>query len=237
MLIDNSIPTVNISTPADLNQTSSDTTSFTVTYTNRNSAPALGAGDISYTATGGVTCSTPVVTNGNTNTATVDVSGCTGDGTVYFTVAAGEITNASATPSLASSSAVINIDNTAPTITIGAPSVTNVNSGDSASFSLTYLIFHPLLSMGILVFLVLQQDVALQLQTTTSNTYSNCFSCTAASGSYTISVAGANATDASETDTGAGPSSSVTVDNTPPTVTIGAPTNSTINSSGSTQFT
>ena len=61
--------------------------------------------------------------------------------------------------------------------------------------------------------------------------------CSVAAGTITISVAGGRSIDsAGNLDLGAGPSDPVTIDNTPPTVTIGPPIPSLINSTTATVF-
>ena len=239
VVVDGSVPSVNISTPGDLDANAAQTTSFTITYTNRATAPDLLPGDISYNYTGGVTCDTPVVTNGNTDTATVDVSNCSGDGTVSFTIAAGEIQSASAQDSPAATSATINVDNTAPTVSIGIPSNASFSSSGSVSYTLTYEeIPSPDLAAGDITVNGTNTDCTVGV--TNGNTVnpvvtvSNC----SGNGSITISVAPAQSADTTgNTDAGAGPSAATTVDNTAPTVSIGSPSLSDANSSDTVTFT
>ena len=217
--VDNSIPSVNISTPGDLDANSAQTTSFTITYSNLATTPDLQESDISYNYTGGVTCDAPVITNGTSTTATVDVSNCNGDGTVSFTIAANEIQNSSGQNSSASTSAIINVDNTDPTVSIGIPSNASFNSSGSVSYTLTYEeIPSPDLAAGDIT--VNGTNTGCTVGVTNGNTVnpvvtvSNC----SGNGSITISVDPDQSADAAgNTDAGAGPSAATTVDNTAPT--------------------
>ncbi|MFS4460540.1 BspA family leucine-rich repeat surface protein [Bdellovibrio sp. HCB2-146] len=84
--IDGSGPTLAITGPAITSGSSATNFVYTVTYTDAATVN-LTNGDITLGGTDSAGCSA-VVTNGTTSTATVTVSGCTGDGTVNISVGA-----------------------------------------------------------------------------------------------------------------------------------------------------
>jgi surface protein len=131
--VDNTAPTVSIGTPTDSPINSSGSTAFTVTYTGATSVN-LAAGEVTLSTTGGVACSTKTVSNGTSNTPTVNLSGCTGTGTVRINVTAGQATDAAGnTDTGAGPSASVTVDNSPPIVYVDAPSP---GTGDSST---TYL--------------------------------------------------------------------------------------------------
>lgn len=84
--IDSSGPTLAITGPAITSGNSTTNFVYTVTYTDATTVN-LTNGDVTLGGTDSAGCGA-VVTNGTTTTATVTVSGCTGDGTVNISVGA-----------------------------------------------------------------------------------------------------------------------------------------------------
>ena len=228
--LDTSAPTVNIAAPSASPINSAGTVSFDVTYSGDDGVYDLQLSDITVDTTGGVTCDVPVINSGNTASASVDITNCSGDGTVGITVGADTVRNPANTPNVPTSSLLATVDNTAAVVTISSPSATEIRSASSVTFELTYE--NPPASL-------IDSDVTVNgdsagciasvsdaATTTPDVTVSGC----TADGSITISVAaGESADDAGNPDLGAGPSDSVTVDNTPPNVVIGAPSEALIN--------
>ncbi|MCB0342373.1 MAG: hypothetical protein KDD59_09010, partial [Bdellovibrionales bacterium] len=85
--VDNSAPTVVVSSPTPSSGNSATNFDFNITYTDASSINLTPSGVTINPS--GVTCNTPVVNNGTTSTPTVTLSNCTGDGTVGITINAG----------------------------------------------------------------------------------------------------------------------------------------------------
>jgi len=133
-IVDNTIPTISISAPSS---TITKTTSVVYTITaSGNSALNLSTSNISLTTTGTVTA-TATVSGSGIVSRTVTLSGISGNGTVAITVAAGVATDDYGNTSLTQTSAIFTIDNTAPTITLSAPTLTTTTTGP-VSYVVTY---------------------------------------------------------------------------------------------------
>lgn len=108
-------PTLSISLPSILKMNSNGLSAYTVTYSGANTI-TLSNDDINLTQDG-VSCSKEVSGSGTT-TRIVTIYNCTGDGTVKISIASNTASNS--VGMLAGSSgpsSIINIDNTAPSIT------------------------------------------------------------------------------------------------------------------------
>lgn len=134
-------PTVGIGSLAPDTGNSTATFSASVFYAADASSIHLTSADIDLSGTG-FTCSTVSVTNGTTTNPTVNVSGCTGNGTLTVSVKSGTAEDINSNPAVASGSTTVTIDNTAPldpTLSISSsagstmPTVTvsGVASGDN----------------------------------------------------------------------------------------------------------
>jgi hypothetical protein len=228
--LDTAVPTVSIGAPS-VSDTNSGPVTFAVTYTGADTVNLLD-GDVTLNATG-LAAGTATVTNGTTSTPTVTVSGITGDGTLGISIAAGKGSDTSGnTDAGAGPSATFNVDNTAPTVSIGAPSVSDTNSGP-VTFAVTYT--------GADTVNLLDGDVTLNatgsaagtatVSNGTTSTPTVTVSGITGDGTLGISIAAGKGLDTSgNTDAGAGPSATFNVDNTAPTVSIGAPSVSDTNS-------
>ena len=227
--IDNTGPSVTISAPS-ATVTKAGPITYTVTYADALSGIAsvsLLAGNVTLNTTGTATATIAVTGTGNARTVTL--SAITGDGTLGISIAAGTATdNVGNTAPAAGPSTTFTVDNTAPTVTIGAPSAT-VTKGGPITYTVTYA---DALS-GIASISLLAGNVTLNTTGTanatigvtgTGNTRTVTLSSITGNGTLGISIAAATATDnAGNTAPTAGPSTTFTVDNTAPTVTIGAP--------------
>lgn len=128
--VDNSPPTLAISSPSPAFAKSSTSIVWTLTYTDA-AVVTLSNSDITLVTTGTVASCTKAV-GGSGNVRTVTVTGCTGDGTVKFDVAANTAQDSFNNATVASSSNTATIDNTVPTLAITSPAanseVTNPSS-------------------------------------------------------------------------------------------------------------
>jgi subtilisin family serine protease len=222
--IDNTAPAASIGSPST-NLTAAGPVDWTVTYTGADSVSLTTAAvtlDATGTATGQLT-----VLDGTTTTPTVRVSSIAGDGTLGISIAGGAAAdNAGNSDPGAGPSATATVDNTAPTIMIGPPSVGLTNSGP-VEWTVTYSGSDSINLTTAAVTLDVTGTATGQLTvldgTTTPPTVR--VSSIAGDGTLGISIAGGAAADnAGNSDPGAGPSATATIDNTPPTVSIGAPT-------------
>jgi hypothetical protein len=221
--IDHDPPTVAIGAPS-VTDTNTGPVDFGVTYTGAT-AINLTPGDVTLNTTGSAN-GTIGVLNGTTATPTVQITAITGDGTIGITIAAGTSQDgASNTDTGAGPSATFNVDNTAPTVGIGAPSVTDTNTGP-VDFGVTYT--------GATAINLTPGDITLNTTGSANGTIGVLNGTTATptvqitaitgDGTIGITIAGGVATDAAgNADAGAGPSTTFVVDNTGPSAGIGAP--------------
>ena len=234
--IDNTGPTVTIGSPVPSLINSSTATVFELTY---EEVPS-GLVDTDITINGDNTDCSKVVSDNATLNPKVTVTGCSvAAGTITISVAGGRSADSAGNPDLgAGPSDPVTIDNTAPTVTIGSPVPSLINSSTPTVFELTYEeVPSGLVDTDITIngdsadcSAVVSDNATLTPKVTVSG-------CSVAAGSINISVAGGRSADsAGNVDSGAGSSDPVTIDNTPPTVTIGSPVSSLINSSTPTVF-
>jgi hypothetical protein len=132
--VDNSAPAVAISAPSAL-RTRTGPITYTITYTGADSV-TLADSDMTL-KTSGTANGTVAVTGTGTATRTVTVSNTTGDGTLAIRLAAGTASDSAGNLAAAGNSTSFTVDNTAPTLSIGTPSVTQTVTGP-VDFTLTY---------------------------------------------------------------------------------------------------
>ena len=109
---------------------------YTVTYADANfSSSSLALANISLDPTG--TANGTVAVSGSGLTYTVTVSNITGNGSLGISIAAGTATDKAGNTAPAATSATFIVDNTAPTISIGAPSAAYV-AGGPVTYTVTY---------------------------------------------------------------------------------------------------
>ena len=225
--VDNTAPAISIGSPSVAYATGGPVT-YTVTYADANfNASALAVANISLNKTGtaGGTISS---VSGTGLTRTITISNITGDGSLGISIAAGTASDlAGNLAPAAGPSTTFTVDNTAPTISIGSPSVAYAASGP-----VTYTVTYADANFNASTLAV--ADISLNKTGTAGGTISNVsgtgltrtitISNITGDGSLGISIAAGTASDlAGNLAPAAGPSTTFTVDNTAPTISIGSP--------------
>ena len=233
--IDKTAPTVSISAPSVTYANSSAAISYTVTFTDANMnisslsnftaltvfehAPVTGSATINS-----ISVPSSYTHSGNNYAFSVTFNDMTGDGTLSFTVPAGTVSdNAGNTSTASSPSVAVIIDNTPPTVTIGPPSTTLISTG-----SVSYDVSFSDANFNNTTFnnnnvIVNPTGTANYTQVTTVQNSPTDFTVSvngvSGDGTLGISVQPGTSTDVTgNADLGAGPSTTFTVDNTPPSV-------------------
>lgn len=199
----------------------------------------LVSGNVSLTRVGTFGGSVSIG-DGNTANPFVDIKNLTGDGTVAITIAAGIATDLAGNASLAvGPSEVVVVDNTRPTVSIGLPVGSPVNSSGTVTYPVTIgnadivnllpgNVTMARTGVGVATITVIDGNTS-----TPSIELSN----VSGNGTYTISIAANIASDlAGNTSLAAGPSLQAIVDNTPPTIALGAPS-TTLTNAGPVSYT
>ncbi|NLE60788.1 MAG: hypothetical protein GX616_20775, partial [Planctomycetes bacterium] len=133
--IDRTAPTVSIGPPS-VSLTRTGPVTYTITYGGANTV-TLAAGNVTLNKTGTAN-GTVAVSGTGTTTRTVTISSITGDGTLGISIAAGTASdNAGNLAPAAGPSTPFGVDNTAPTISIGPPSVSLTRTGP-VTYTITY---------------------------------------------------------------------------------------------------
>jgi hypothetical protein len=221
--IDRVAPTITVGAPSQ-SAVAGGPLTFGVTYADTNFAnSALVASNISLVTTGNANGTISV--SGSGTSYTVTVSSITGDGTLGIHIAAGTAHDAAGNAASATSSGNATVDHTAPTITIGAPSSSITTSGP-ITYSITYADTHFAASTLSLSNLSLitggNASATIGLSGSGAN-YTVTLSNITGDGSLGIRVASGTATDTAGNIAPLANSGSVSVDNTAPMITIGAP--------------
>ena len=185
--------------------------------------------------TGNAAATTITVTPIDATHYTVTLSGISGDGTLAISIAAGTATDqAGNSAGPAGPSSASTVDNTKPTVTISAPSVAIARSGDSVTYTVTYADANfdvaTLTDANVSVITVTGTATASTVTVTPVDAthFTVTLSGLSGDGTLAITLAGNTAVDlAGNAADAAGPSEVFTVDNTKPSVTIGAPSVST----------
>ncbi len=217
LVIDTTAPTIFINAPS-VSLTKSGPVIYAIAYSDTNfNASTLSAGNITVNATGSASAGS-VVISGSGSARTVTLSSITGNGTLGISIAAGTASDTAGNQAPAAGpSNTFTVDNTPPTISIGAPSVSLTKSGpvsyvvtysgqSSASPSVLDIDFH---NTG--------DVVANSYQVSGSgNTRTVTFEDITGNGSLVFSIAAGTAVDAAGNSAPASSqSAAVTVDNTP----------------------
>ncbi|MBZ0173130.1 MAG: hypothetical protein K8E66_12160, partial [Phycisphaerales bacterium] len=226
IFVDITPPGIAISAPS-ATDTNTGPVSYTVTYTGAD-AVNLVNGDVTLNATGDAT-GTIGVTNGTTATPTVTISGITGNGTLGISIGAGTASdNAGNTAPAAGPSTTFNVDNTAPTIAIGAPSATDTNTGP-VSFTVTYTDADAVNFANGDVTLNATGDATGTVGVTNGTTATPTVTISGITGNGTLGIsigAGTASDNAGNTAPAAGPSATFNVDNTAPAISVDSLTTS-----------
>lgn len=131
--VDNTAPNLTIVSPSSGGNSSSIFT-FALTYVGASQV-SLQNTDITVNPTGSVFCSDVAVTGGSTLSPSVQVSGCSGDGTFTIDVASARASDEAANTDSGASSAAVPVDNTRPMLTVSQPTPSNGNALTNFSFS------------------------------------------------------------------------------------------------------
>ena len=203
---------------------------YTVTYQDAQPVTTtLTAANITLNQTG-TAGGVASVTGGGTS-YTVTLSSLTGDGTLGISIAAGTAHDAANNPAPAAGpSATFAVDNTPPTLFISAPSATLASS---ASGPVTYQVTYadPHLNLGVTTLKLMDitlnktgtADASVSL-TGSGTSYQVSLANLTGDGTLSITIAPGTGSDtAGNLVPGAGPSSSFTVENTPPSVVLSGP--------------
>ena len=236
--VDNTAPTILIGSPSASYAVGGPIT-YTVTYADANfNSSTLAAANITLNKTG--TANGTVAVSGTGLTRTVTISGITGDGSLGISIVAGTASDlAGNLAPAAGPSATFTVDNTAPTILIGSPSASYAVGGP-ITYTVTYA------DANFNSSTLAAANITLN-KTGTANgtigvsgtglTRTVTISGITGDGSLGISIVAGTASDlAGNLAPAAGPSATFTVDNTLPTVAIGAPSG-TITNSGPISYT
>jgi len=209
-------PRIGLPSRSTINSTSSAT--FIVTYST-GSTVVLMADGVSLNTTGDATCDISVI-SGTTTTPSVQLSACTGNGTVGITIAAGTSTDANAYASLESlPSNTFNVDNNAPTLTVTTP----LNGATAIASNYTAFGVAGTCESTSSTVTISATDGSATAQATASCS-SNAFATTVnlSSLSTPITISASQTDAALNTGTSAG-NPSITKDIVGPTVAVGAP--------------
>ncbi|MBI2947256.1 MAG: hypothetical protein HYY23_06390, partial [Verrucomicrobia bacterium] len=236
--VDNTAPTVAISAPSTT-ITASSSVSYTVSYADANfQTSTLSVPAVTLNKTG--TANGTVSVSGSGSTRTVTITGIIGDGTLGISIAAGTASDRVGNlASAAGPSGTFSVGNTPPTVTISPPS-TNLTASGAASYTVIYS------DANATTVSLSANDVTLNRTgnpngtvsvSGSGNTRTVTISGITGDGSLGISIATGTARDqAGNTAPAAGPSETFVVDNTPPTMTISAPSSNFTNG-GSVSYT
>jgi len=239
--VDNTAPTIGINPdPENPSPSLADTNAGPVTYTILYSGAdmvTLSPDDVNLIATGTAT-GTVTVDILSTEDAIVTISNIAGNGTLAISIDAGTAAdNFGNTAPAMPETAAFNVDNSLPTVTLSAPvyvepfaTYGKVNQTTTATFNVTYSGADSWVDLR-------KEDVQLSLAGTindaaldvavtdgTTSTPQVVLSNMQGDGTITVTLAPGRSQDiAGNNDTGPGLSYDVTVDNTPPSLAIGAP--------------
>ena len=229
--MDKTAPGIVIGSPS-ASVTASGPVSFTITYSDANfSSATLGAGNVTVNSTGTASAASVSVTGSGT-TRTVTLSSISGNGTLGISLASGTASDtAGNSAGAAGPSTTFAVDNTAPGIVIGSPSV-SLTAGGPVSFTITYSdanFSSATLGSGDVTVNSTGSASAGSVNVTGSGTTRTVtLSGITGDGTLGISVAAGTASDTAGNLAGAvGPSTTFTVDNTAPGIVISTPSVST----------
>jgi sugar lactone lactonase YvrE len=218
-IVDSIAPTLVVSGPSST-LTNAGPVTYTVDYTGADSVTLVNANVTLNTS--GTANGTVVVSGSGTLSRLVTISSITGNGTLGISIAAATASDlAGNTAAAAGPGATFNVDNSAPTVAISAPSASAVKSGATVTYTVTYNGADS----------VTLATAALNATGTATGTIAVSGSGTASrlvtisgitgNGTLGISIAAGTASDlAGNTAAAAGPSTTFSVDSIAPTVTL-----------------
>ena len=222
--IDKTAPTLSISLPS-LTNTSITPVYYTVTYSGASSISLLPA-NIILNQTGTANANIVIRGSGNT-TRTISLENITGTGTLGISIAANTATDAASNLALASgASTTFNVNNTSPTVTISNPSKTLANYTSTVIYTLTYTgaTSINLTNSQVILNTTNGTNANVMVNGTGSTTRTVTLSNIVGDGTLGITIASNSAVDSfGNSSFASNPSATFTVDNTPPAVSISAP--------------
>jgi cyclophilin family peptidyl-prolyl cis-trans isomerase len=225
--VDNTLPTVALSAPSASNAAGGPIT-YTVTYADANfNSSTLAASNVTLNTTGTATGTVSVSTVDST-TRLVTISGITGEGTLGISLAADTASDlAGNLAPAAGPSTTFLVDNTKPTVTIGAPSA-SITTGGSITYTVTYADTNfnssTLAASNITLNKTGTANGTVTVSTVDSTTRLVTISGITGDGTLGISLAAGTASDlAGNLALAAGPSTTFIVDSTGPTVSLSQP--------------
>ena len=141
--VDKTPPVITISAPSALFINSNSNVTYTVTFSDTNpNSTSIGSVGLpalvfaNKTTTGNVTIDEISASGSNPKQLLILAHG---DGTLAFNLPAGIVTDLAGNANAATTLTIVcTIDDTAPTVSIGAPSVSYANSSTSVSYTVTY---------------------------------------------------------------------------------------------------
>ncbi len=138
-IVDNIAPAIQISAPSRP-YTSSNTVSYTVTYSDSNllSTTLTTANVTVNPLPPGFVSGTTLVTSNSPTMYTVAVTNITGNGQLSITIAAGTARDIAGNFSAATNSSAFTVDNINPSVTVGPPSVPFTNASGQVTFMVHY---------------------------------------------------------------------------------------------------
>lgn len=221
--VDNTIPTISIGAPS-VSSTKAGPVTYTISYGGAD-AVTLTTANITLNKTG--TANGVVGVSGTgLSSRTVTISSVTGSGTLGISVAAATASDAAGNAAPAAGpSETFAIDNTAPTVSISAPSAAYASSGP-VTYTITYggADSITLSSANVTLNATGTAAGAVAVSGSGNTTRTVTISSITGNGSLGISIAAGTATDiAGNIAPAAGPSGTFVVDNTPPSVVIYPP--------------
>ena len=215
----NAAPTIAISDPS-VTETVTGPVTYTVFYTGATSI-TLAVGNITLDATGTATGTVEVTGTGNF-LRTVTISNITGKGSLGITIAEGTATDGTELAPEAGPSNTFLVDMPIPVI--GDPSVEATAEGP-VTYTITYS-GNPIVVTLKLADITLNKTGSADGRVTltgSGDTWTVTIDQITGDGTLSISIAADTATDGINSAPAAGPSKIITVDNTPPTVSISLP--------------
>lgn len=238
--IDNTPPVVAFDyfTPSDVNSSGTAIFVFSATDANNNNL-ASNSFTLVHNGTAGGSIN---YIGGTTSSATVSVTGLTGDGSTSITMLANAFTDNVNNGSLAVTSEGVNVDNTAPTVTINNPNPNVVNQTGTTTFTITAngadnnnitdntsfgLVYNGTAGAGVITYE--GGDASSATVTVTGLTGDGSASLTMNANAFTDLAGNGNASSTS--------TNGVEVDNTKPTITFISAMPNLINSNGTATFT
>ncbi|OWK45225.1 putative internalin [Fimbriiglobus ruber] len=241
--VDTTAPTVNISAPSISFANNASTVTYTITYNDANFASSsLASADVTLNTTGGASA-TVNVDSGTGTTRTVTLTNVTGDGTIGISLAAGTASDAAGNEAPAAGpSGTFTADNTDPTVSISAPSISFANNASTVTYTITYndanFASSSLASADVTLNTTGGASATVNVDSGTGTTRTVTLTNVTGDGTIGISLAANTASDEAGNEApAAGPSGTFTADNTDPTVNISAPSATITNAAGTVTYT